>query len=124
MEYVQHYERLVVLQTMSKSFGLAGIRLGMALGDPRLMRFLNATKAPYNINRLTSEVALEALEHQDVWLKTISKINMERDRVSKIVLSLPFVRRVVPSDTNFIVFEVSNYLLSLNLLNVSYCIDS
>ena len=124
MEYVQHYERLVVLQTMSKSFGLAGIRLGMALGDPRLMRFLNATKAPYNINRLTSEVALEALEHQDVWLKTISKINMERDRVSKILLSLPFVRRVVPSDTNFIVFEVSNYLLSLNLLNVSYCIDS
>jgi histidinol-phosphate aminotransferase len=54
---VNEYNRLIVLQTLSKGFGLAGIRLGSAFGHPRLIQLLNNVKAPYNINKLTAKVS-------------------------------------------------------------------
>lgn len=56
--YLNRFPRLVVLQTLSKGFGLAGIRLGMAMGDPELIQHFNNVKAPYNINKLTSKVCI------------------------------------------------------------------
>lgn len=58
---VNKYPRLIVMQTVSKGFGLAGIRLGSAFGDPRLIQVLNNVKAPYNINKLTAKVRRELL---------------------------------------------------------------
>lgn len=54
---VNKYNRLIVLQTLSKGFGLAGIRLGSAFANPRLVQILNSVKAPYNINKLTAKVS-------------------------------------------------------------------
>lgn len=103
---VNTYPRLVVLQTLSKGFGLAGIRLGSAFGDPRLIQILNNVKAPYNINKLTAKVALEALNSTDELHRKVAIIKKERLRVIKALRKLPFVRAIYASDSNFILFEV------------------
>jgi histidinol-phosphate/aromatic aminotransferase/cobyric acid decarboxylase-like protein len=68
---VNKYKRLIVLQTLSKGFGLAGIRLGIAFGDPKLIQVLNNVKAPYNISKLASDVARKAFSNLDELRKNV-----------------------------------------------------
>lgn len=107
---VNTYPRLVVFQTLSKGFGLAGIRLGSAFGDPRLIQILNNVKAPYNINKLTAKVALEALNSIDKLQSNVAIIKSEKARVTKALRKLPFVRAIYASDSNFVLFEIPNSL--------------
>ena len=71
---VNKHRRLIVLQTLSKGFGLAGIRLGIAFGDPKLIQVLNNVKAPYNISKLTSDVARKAFSNLEELHKSVSLI--------------------------------------------------
>ncbi|CEG49588.1 histidinol-phosphate transaminase [Plasmopara halstedii] len=107
---VNKYKRLIVLQTLSKGFGLAGIRLGIAFGDPKLIRVLNNVKAPYNISKLTSDVARKALSNLDQLRKNVTLIREEKDRVIKELQKLSFVRRIFASDSNFVLFEIPHAL--------------
>ncbi|TMW68788.1 hypothetical protein Poli38472_006256 [Pythium oligandrum] len=107
---VKKYKRLVVLQTLSKAFGLAGIRLGSAFGDPKLIQILNNVKAPYNINKLTAKVAHEALDSIAQVQSKIDLIKKEKERVIKALRQLSFVKAIYASDSNFVLFEVPNAL--------------
>jgi len=100
------YPNVVVLQTLSKAFGLAGIRCGFALGSPDVIQLMNNCKAPYNVNKLTAEVARNAMRNVKT-LETNIKILLEqRAKVIQKLGELDFVTRVYPSDANFILFRV------------------
>ncbi|MEX2367926.1 MAG: histidinol-phosphate transaminase [Balneolaceae bacterium] len=103
---IQQYSNLVVLQTFSKSFGLAGIRLGIALGNPVIIQYLMKIKAPYNVNKLTADSALKAFEHLDLVNFNIDKIREEREILMDELRHAPTVETVYRSDANFILFRI------------------
>ncbi|CAI5704780.1 unnamed protein product [Peronospora effusa] len=107
---VNKHKRLIVLQTLSKGFGLAGIRLGIAFGDPKLIQVLNNVKAPYNISKLTSDVARKAFASLEELHKSVNLIKKEKHRVIKELQKLSFVRRIYASDSNFVLFEIPHAL--------------
>lgn len=100
------YPNVVVMQTLSKAFGLAGIRLGMAIANPEIIHYFNTMKAPYNVSKLASEKGVEAFKNIAVMEKNVKLLLSERARVEKALKALPFVRRVCVSDTNFVLFEL------------------
>lgn len=105
---IDEYPNLVVLQTMSKSFGLAGIRLGIAMGNPELIKYMMKVKAPYNINKLTSFAAIRAFENLDNITKNIETILNERSRVIEELVSHEAVEYVYPTDANFVLFKIAD----------------
>ncbi|ETV93195.1 histidinol-phosphate transaminase [Aphanomyces invadans] len=105
---VTKYRRLVVTQTLSKGFGLAGIRLGIAFGDPALIQLLSNVKAPYNINKLSSKVALDALVNVDRLHANVRVILEEKKKVIEALQASPYVKTVYASDSNFVLFECAN----------------
>lgn len=110
------YPNLVVLQTFSKAWGLAALRLGMAFAARPLIDVLNKVKPPYNINQATQDIALNALQNIDQVNEWIKITVAERESLSKELKSLPLVKKVYPSDANFILIEVENALNTYNLL--------
>jgi len=103
---LDNYENLIILQTLSKAWGMAGIRLGMAFAQPEIIRIFNKIKYPYNINMLTQQKALELLDNlqeKEEWVKTILE---ERAKMVKKLFSLPFVQVIYPSDANFILVKM------------------
>ncbi|CCD23407.1 histidinol-phosphate transaminase NDAI_0B03730 [Naumovozyma dairenensis CBS 421] len=108
---VTKYPNLVTLQTLSKSFGLAGIRLGMTYASKDLAKILNAMKAPYNISRLASDFALKAVQHDNLQLmeSNAKKINDEKHRLLRELTSLDYVddQYVGGLDANFIMIRVN-----------------
>jgi histidinol-phosphate aminotransferase len=97
---------LVVLQTFSKAWGLAGIRLGIAIADPEVIRYMARVKYPYNINMLTQQFALEALENETQVEKWIAMILEERGQLERKLKRFRFVEQVYPSDANFLLVKV------------------
>lgn len=102
---VRKFPNLVVLQTMSKSFGLAGIRMGIAFAPKTIIDFMMKVKAPYNVNALTSQYALEAFNHLDSIQFNIEKIVEERQRLQAQLKTLPSVKKIYPSDANFLLVK-------------------
>jgi histidinol-phosphate aminotransferase len=107
---LNRYPNLVVLQTMSKSFGMAAIRLGMAFSNPDIIDIMNRVKAPYNINNLTANAAVEAIRNADVMKSNIREILQEREFLVEALGTIPQVRRIYPSDANFILIRVDRAL--------------
>lgn len=107
---IQNYPNLVVLQTMSKAFGLAGIRLGVALANPEVINYMMKVKAPYNVNKLTSDIALQAFDAHDKISSNIKSIINERTRVEKELQAMPNIQKVYPSSGNFLLFKVEDAL--------------
>ncbi len=105
---VQQYTNLVVLQTFSKAFGLAGIRLGVAISNPQIIRYLIKVKAPYNVNKLTADAALKAFDKLELIKFNIDKIREERDFVANDLKHCPDVEEVYPSNANFLLFKIKN----------------
>ncbi len=103
---VLKYPNLVILQTFSKAFGLAGIRLGMALASKEIIQLMAKVKAPYNLNKLTAQYALKAFENLDRVQENIQKIREERERLRVELNKIPTVNRIMPSDANFLLFKV------------------
>lgn len=104
---LRDYPNLVVLQTFSKAWGLAALRLGMAFASPELIGILNKIKPPYNISGLTQEHAIEALHSYDKMKKQVSLILHEREQLTKELMGLPMVEKVYPSDANFVMAKVA-----------------
>ena len=104
---LKDYENLVILQTFSKAWGLAGIRLGMCFADRRIIAVLNKIKYPYNVNSLTLKVALEALVKKENTSNWVNEILRERDRLAETLPYFPGVLTVYPSDANFLMVKVS-----------------
>jgi histidinol-phosphate aminotransferase len=102
---LKSYPNLVVLQTFSKAWGLAGIRLGMAFASPEIISILNKVKYPYNINTLTQQVALKALQKEEVKNKLVSKIIKQRNMLVEYLLESQLVEKIYPTDANFILVK-------------------
>lgn len=100
------YSNLIVLQTLSKAWGAAGIRLGMAFSSPEIIDVLNKIKYPYNVNQLTQEKALELLNNADEMKRQLTLILSERSRVLAELDSLPLVKKIYPTDANFVLINV------------------
>jgi histidinol-phosphate aminotransferase len=116
------YPNLVVLQTLSKAWGLAGLRLGMCFASPQIIGYLNKVKAPYNINIVTQELALQALEEVGQVNDMIKLLVDMRIALAQVIASMPHVIQVFPSDTNFILVKIPKarqlyeYLLSQGII--------
>ncbi len=102
LKFLADNENLIILQTFSKSWGLAGIRLGMAFGHQNIIGLLNKIKYPYNINLLTQEIALKALQNPERNNTLIRKILEQRVRLVEALKSLKIVDHIFPSQANFI----------------------
>ncbi|MBI3765305.1 MAG: histidinol-phosphate transaminase, partial [Ignavibacteriales bacterium] len=102
---VERHDNLVVLRTLSKAWGLAGIRLGYCIAHPRVVSYLLRIKAPYNVNAVTSHMALDALEKPEFLASSICLIKRERTRLITALKNLPDVVHVYPSDANFALVE-------------------
>lgn len=102
------WPNLVILQTLSKAWGMAGIRLGMAFADPQITAVLTKIKYPYNINMLTLETALGSLKNSSGPQKWIEAILSQRSLLEKELEAFSFVSRVFPSDANFLLVKVEN----------------
>ena len=100
------YPNLVVLQTLSKAWGLAGLRLGMCFASPQVIGYMNKVKAPYNINIVTQELALQALEEVGQVNDMIKLLVDMRIALADVIASMPHVIQVFPSDTNFILVKI------------------
>jgi len=106
LSLVNKYNNLVVLQTLSKAFGLAAIRCGFCIGPPDIIQLLNNVKAPYNVNALTSKMALDALDNTAALHTTIQQLLEQRELVAEKLNTLDFVTKVYPSDANFLLFRL------------------
>ena len=109
-ELVQQYSNLVVLQTFSKSFGLAGIRLGIAIASPEVIQVMLKVKAPYNVNKLTADTALKAFDQMTLIKFNIDKIIEERNYVAEQLSYAESVEHVYPSNANFLLFKIKDAL--------------
>lgn len=113
---------LVVLQTFSKAWGLANIRVGMAFGDEILISILNKIKYPYNINGISQNLILNALVNVEMKNKIVQDILFEREILNEKLAKLPIVKNVFYSDANFLLVKVIdansiyNYLLNNNII--------
>lgn len=105
---VNDYPNLVVLQTLSKAWGMAGFRLGTAFSNSNIINYLNKVKMPYNISSLTQKKAIERLDDRETFRDQIDTLLKERKRVAAELDKLNIVEKVYPSETNFILLEVKD----------------
>ncbi|WP_312790815.1 histidinol-phosphate transaminase [Sphingobacterium sp.] len=116
------YPNLVVLQTLSKAWGLAALRLGMAFASKEIIAVYNKIKPPYNINQATQDIVLEALDHVDQVNDWIKETVAEREKLVRELLELEYVHHITPSDANFILVkmdqprEVYDYLVQYGII--------
>lgn len=108
LNQLDKYDNLVVMQTFSKAWGMAGIRLGMAFAHPEIIIILNNIKPPYNINRHTQEVALKALGESDIKNKYVDQLLKQRQRLTQALKNLSMVQRIYPSDANFLLVKFND----------------
>lgn len=131
---LEQYPNLIVLQTFSKAWGCAAIRLGMAFASPEIIAIFNKIKYPYNVNRLTQEEAIKVLHKPEQIKEWVNTLLEERTRVMEEFVKLPCCVRVFPTDANFFlakVYEATqiyDYLVSEGIIvrnrtNVALCND-
>ena len=102
------YPNLIITQTLSKAFGLAGIRLGICYASEEIIEVLNRIKPPYNVNELTQQRAKERLLKYDEVQQEIETILKERLKLEKALQSIEYVSKIYPSDANFILVKVDD----------------
>ncbi len=105
---LEEYPNLVITQTLSKAYGMAGIRLGICYASTEIIQILNKIKPPYNVNELTQKRALERVVDVISVKKEIADILIERNKLLKALLGVDFVEKIHNSDANFILIKVDN----------------
>lgn len=105
---LNEFPNLIVTQTLSKAYGLAGIRLGTCYASKAIIEILNKIKPPYNVNQLTQEVALEALSNTQKTLEEVKTIIEGKDTLANELAAIDFVKKIYPSDANFLLIKVDD----------------
>ena len=105
---VNMYQNLIISQTFSKALGLAGIRLGVGYSNCNLISYLKKVKPPYNVNLLTEKKAIENISSTYLNNSQIKETILERNKLEKKLENFPFVKKVYPSDSNFLLVKVAN----------------
>lgn len=122
IQELTEYANLVVLQTLSKAWGLAGLRVGMAFASEEIIEVMNKVKPPYNINEASQQLALEALNNIDTVNNWIKETLAQRDKLVLQLKSFDFVVDIYPSDANFILVkttgarDIYNYLVQQGII--------
>ncbi|MGL5888772.1 MAG: histidinol-phosphate transaminase [Bacteroidia bacterium] len=102
------YPNLVVLQTLSKAWGLAGLRIGMAFASPEIIEVLNRIKPPYNVSEVTQQLAAEALSKTEQINKQIRETVQQREWLKQQLIQFSFIGKIYPSDANFLLVKMSD----------------
>lgn len=104
---VTSFPNVVVLQTLSKAFGLAAIRCGFCIGPPDIIQLMNNVKAPYNVNALTSQMAMRAMDETDGVHKSVQVVLEQREIVAGALRGMvSIVQKVYDSDANFLLVRL------------------
>ncbi|MFD2890669.1 histidinol-phosphate transaminase [Flavobacterium chuncheonense] len=115
LQSLEQYPNLIVTQTLSKAYAMAGLRIGILYASKAIISILNKIKPPYNVNELSQQKAIELLRLNKTNTQ-IKELIFERNRVAKVLTEIPFVLDVYPSDTNFILFKVDDAIKRYNQL--------
>lgn len=102
------YPNLIILQTLSKAWGLAAIRLGMAFASVDIVSYFNKVKYPYNLNQLTQEFVYSELDNSEQKSNWVSELLNQRDYLTDEMKKVKFIQKIYPSDSNFILLKVDN----------------
>lgn len=108
LEKLTQYPNLIITQTLSKAFGMAGIRLGVCYASEEIIEVLNRIKPPYNVNELTQQRAKERLLKFDEVQDEIARILEERASLERSLESIDYVSKIYPSDANFVLVKVDD----------------
>ena len=108
IQELTEYANLVVLQTLSKAWGLAGLRVGMAFASEEIIEVMNKVKPPYNINEASQQLALEALQNVNQVNDWIKETLIQRDKLVLELKNQDFVLDIYPSDANFILMKTTD----------------
>ncbi|MFO7852418.1 MAG: histidinol-phosphate transaminase [Bacteroidota bacterium] len=119
---ISQFENIFIMRTFSKARAMAGARLGIGFGHPDLVKVLNSIKMPYNVNSLTLAAALNALDREEVYRSQVERITRNREKLAAVLGKIKGVKKVFPSDANFILVRVEeptrlyNYLLAKGIV--------
>lgn len=105
---LNEFPNLIITQTLSKAYGMAGIRLGICYASVEIIAVLNKIKPPYNVNELTQQKALENLSDNTKYKLQLKEIISERDKLMTKLESVPLIQMVYSSDANFVLIKVDN----------------
>ena len=108
LEKLAQFPNLIITQTLSKAYGLAGIRLGVCYASEEIIKILNRIKPPYNVNELTQQRALERLSKTAVVVFEVSEIKQQRTLVLKALKTVSYIQRIHPTDCNFVMVQVDH----------------
>jgi histidinol-phosphate aminotransferase len=108
IQELTEYANLVVMQTLSKAWGLAGLRIGMAFASEEIIEVMNKVKPPYNINEASQQLALQALQNTDLVNLWIKELLAERDKLVLKLKDMDFVLDIYPSDANFVLVKTTD----------------
>ena len=105
---LDEYPNLIITQTLSKAYGLAGIRLGICYASAEVISVLNKIKPPYNVNELTQQRAIFRLGNEAKINSEIESIIVQRTDLLKVLLNVKFVEKIYPTEANFILIKVDD----------------
>lgn len=122
LKRLEEFPNLIITQTLSKAYGMAGIRLGICYASKEIISILNRIKPPYNVNQLTQQKAISRLSDLKQIRHQVADILVERERLSDALKDISCVKTIYPSDANFILIKVDdatkryNQLLEQNIV--------
>ena len=105
IDEIENLPNLVVLQTFSKAWGLAGLRVGLAFANREIIALFNKVKPPYNVSQISQTAVLEAFTNLEKVEKTIAEIIFEREKLIKKLQKFSFVKKIYPTDANFVLVK-------------------
>ncbi|MFT4060550.1 MAG: histidinol-phosphate transaminase [Legionella sp.] len=104
---LSQYDNLIVLRTLSKAYGLAGLRLGAVIAQPQIIQTINKIMAPYPLSSVVMHLALQALANEDWFTVAIEKIKAERVKLLSRLVQNPLIEKIYPSEANFILIKTA-----------------
>ncbi len=113
LKRINEFPNLVIVQTLSKAYGMAGLRLGLLFASPEIIEILEKIKPPYNVNIVSQNLAIEKLATSN-YISEIEILKQEREKVMKELVRCKIVTEIFPSETNFILFRVDNATFQYN----------
>jgi len=105
---IEQYNNLIVSQTFSKAWGLAAARVGLAFANEKIIVLFNKVKPPYNVSQLNQLAVINALNKPQVYQKNRNIILSEKERLKAALMSIKKIKKIFPSDANFLLLEVEN----------------
>ena len=108
LERLSAFPNLVVVQTLSKAWGMAALRLGLGFASKEIIQVLNRIKPPYNVNLMSQQEALKHLAQPEKTRERIAVVRQEKEKMRRALETLPGIKKVFPSDANFLLVEMKN----------------